>query len=219
MNIQRIFVLAFLTMSFSVNTYSGYQYTYTGNQFSYLNTLQGNGDFTGTELTGDDVVTVVINSNNLLTSSTNFITDATVEFFSSDYYKKALETDFSGPVAKLSQLAISSYDANGLPLTWSLQYNEFTNTELKPDYQAYEGFGFSSYSDGAYMDDSASYVLVEPIAQENVFTTYGQSNVSGRWTISQFEGPVSPVPEVPVGAMFLTGMGILALITHQKTRA
>jgi hypothetical protein len=216
MNIRYIYGLASLILLFSVNTFAGYQYTYTGNQFSYLYTLQGNGSFTGTELTKDDAVTVVIKSNDLLSSSTNFITDATVEFFCSDYYKKALETDFSGPVAKLSQLSISSYDANGLPLTWSLNYNEFTNTELNPDYQAYEGFGFSSYSDGTYMDDSSSYVLVEPIAQENVFTTYGQSNISGRWTVSQFDGPVSPVPETPVSVMFLAGMGVLAFIKSKK---
>ncbi len=217
MTTRPIGVLAILIMSLSVNAYAGYQYTYTANQFSYLNTLQGNGDFTGTELTKDDFVTVVIKSNDLLSVSTNFITDATVEFFCSDYYKKVLETSFSGPVARLSQLAISSFDANGLPLTWSMRYNEFTNTELIPDYKAYEGYGFSSYSDGTYMDDSASYVLVEPIAQVNVFTTYGQSNVSGRWTISQFDGPVSPVPEVPVSAMFLTGMGILAFIAAKKS--
>jgi hypothetical protein len=217
MNIRHISILAFLALAFSVNAYAGYQYTYTGNKFSHLDTLQGTGSFTGTELTKDDFVTVVIKSNDLLSSSTNFITDATVEFFCSDYYKKALPTDFSGPVAKLSQLEISSYDANGLPLNWFLQYNEFTNTELIPDYKAYEGFGFSSYSDGTYMDDSASYVLVEPIEQVNVFTTYGVSNASGRWTISHFDGPVSPVPEAPVSMMFLTGVGILAYIAAKNS--
>jgi hypothetical protein len=216
MNIQHIYVLAVLVMAFSGNVIAGYQYTYTGNHFSYLYNLQGNGSFTGTSLMADDEVTVVIRSNDVLSSSTNYFTDATVEFFSSNYYKKAMPSNFSGPVAKLSQLEISSFDANGLPLTWSLRYNEFTNTELNPDYKAYQGYGFSSFSDGVYQDDSASYVLVEPIAQENVFTTYGQSDVAGKWTISQFDGPVSPVPEAPASMMFLTGLGVLAYLVQQK---
>jgi hypothetical protein len=216
MNIRSAGLFTLMALSLSLNAQAGYQYTYTGNQFTYLNTLQGAGSYTGTELTDSDAVTVVIKSNNLLTTSSNFLNDATVEFFSSDYYKKALPTDFSGPVAKLSQLEISSYDVNGLPLTWSLNYNEFTNAELNPDYKAYEGFGFSSYSDGSYMDDSASYVLVEPIAQENVCTSYGQSNASGRWTLSAFDGPVSPVPEMPVNGMLLIGIGMLAYFVQQK---
>jgi hypothetical protein len=58
--------------------------------------------------------------------------------------------------------------------------------------------------------------LVEPIEQVNVFTTYGQSNVSGRWTVSHFDGPVSPVPEAPVSVMFLAGMGVIAFIKSKK---
>jgi hypothetical protein len=216
MNTRHIYLFALMAMSFCGNTIAGYQYTYTGNHFSYLYNLQGDGSFTGTPLTANDEVTVVIKSNDLLTPSTNFLTDATVEFFSNSYYKQAMETDFSGPVAKLSQLEISSFDANGLPLTWSLQYNEFTNTELNPDYKAYQGYGFASFSDGVYQDDSASYVFVEPIKQENVFTTYGQSDVAGKWTIAQFDGPVSPVPEIPVSTMFLTGIGLLAYLANQK---
>lgn len=219
MNIQYIGVLALWAMSLSGNVFAGYQYTYSGNDFSYLYNLQGKGSFTGTELNQQDGLTVVIKSNNMLSPSTDLTNDATVEFFSSDYYKKADKTDFSGPIAKLSQLEISSYDAHGLPLTWSLRYNEFTNTDLNPHYEAYEGVGFSSFSDGVYQDDAASYVLVEPIKQENVFTTYGQSHMVGKWTVSQYDSPVSPVPELPASTMFLAGVSLLAFLAHHKKNA
>lgn len=216
MNIQQLGMFMLWAMSFSGNAQADYQYTYSGNDFSYLYNVQGNGSFTGTKFTEQDSVTVVIKSKDLLTSRTDFKTDATIEFFSGSYYKKGGETDFSGPIAKLSQLEISSFDSKGVPLTWSLSYNEFTNTDLIPDYKSYEGFGFHSFSDGLRQDDTASYVLVEPIKQENVFVTYGQSHVVGKWTVSEFDSPVSPVPEVPASTMFLTGMGILAYLAHKK---
>lgn len=214
MKIHQLLIIGALTV-LSSNAQSAYQYTYTGEPFSFLYNLQG-GEFTGSALTDHDGVTIVIKSNQMLNTSTKFITDASVEFFSGDYYKKAVETDFSGPIAKLSQLEISSYDANGLPQTWSLQFNEFTNTELIPDYAFYEGYGFSSYSDGSYVDDSASYIVVEPIAQEDIFTTYGQSNTVGKWTMTQIEGPVSAVPELPESVMLLSGIGIVGYLAGRK---
>jgi|GEM_PF-5476027 len=209
-------VLGLFSIFISLNSNAAYQYTYTGAPFTSVDSeIKGDG-YGLTKISSDDFLTIMIKSNDLLTTTTKFISDASVEFSIGSYYKIAKWADYTGPVLKDVDLRIPSFDENGLPETWFLSYVEFTNAGLHQDFETFKGIGFGSYSDRGFAHDSFDTVIFSSLSTTNYFSSSGSTNTLGQWQLSEIAGPISPVPEAPLSTMFLSGLGMLAYLRNRN---
>lgn len=209
-------VLGLFSIFISLNSNAAYQYTYTGTPFTSIDSeIKGDG-YGLTKISSDDFLTIMIKSNDLLTTTTKFISDASVEFSVGSYYKIAKWTDYTGPVIKDVDLRIPSFDENGLPETWSLAYDEFTNAGLHQDFEIFKGISFRSYSGGGFAHDYFGTTIFSSLSTTNYFNVYAESTALGQWQLSEIAGPISPVPEAPLSTMFLSGLGMLAYLRNRN---
>lgn len=193
-------VFATLTFTLSPQALAAYEYTYTSGSNLYFesNVVSGN----GLNITPDDLIKIVIRSDNLLTPTDNLLFDASLKFSVGNYTQGAAFTEAQPPELNFTNLAISEFDNNNLPIQWAFDISRVV--ALAPEDNS--SYFFLSSPEFNVFSASAD----TPRGVFNIISTYANT---GNWTLNEIS---SPVPEVETYAMMITGLGLMGFVARRR---